>query len=187
MHTGAVVIGTSAGGMEALAQIIPKLPANFPVPVIIVQHISPHSENYITVHLNKLSKIHVKEADEKELVKAGNVYIAPPNYHLLVELDKTLSLTTCERVSYARPSIDILFETAAEAYEQQLIGVLLTGANSDGAKGLLKIHNFGGVTIVQNPATAAVHIMPQSALDLFQPTKILDVDKIADYLMRITA
>lgn len=187
MHTGAVVIGTSAGGMKALAQIIPKLPANFPVPIIIVQHISPYSDNYITVHLNKLSKINVKEADEKERLKPGNAYIAPPNYHLLIELNKTLSLATSERVSFSRPSIDILFDTAAEAYTHTLIGVLLTGANSDGANGLLKIHEFGGVTIVQNPDTAEVNTMPQSALDLFQPTKILDVEKIADYLMRITA
>ena len=187
MHPGAIVIGTSAGGMEALAQIIPKLPANFPVPIIIVQHISPHSENYITVYLNKLSKLKVKEADEKEVVKAGTVYLAPPNYHLLIELDKTLSLATSERVSYARPSIDILFETAAEAYGRWLIGVLLTGANHDGAKGLLKIHNFGGVTIVQNPATAEVNMMPQSALKLFRPTKILDLENIADYLVRITS
>lgn len=187
MHPGAVVIGTSAGGMEALAQIIPKLPGDFPVPIIIVQHVSPHSENYIAIYLNKLSKLNVKEADEKEVVKAGTVYLAPPNYHLLIELDKTLSLATSERVSYARPSIDILFDTAAEAYGRWLIGVLLTGANHDGAKGLLKIHNFGGVTIVQNPATAEVNMMPQSALDLFRPTKILDLDKIAEYLVRITS
>jgi len=170
--------------MEALAAIIPKLPSTFPVPVIVVQHISPLSENYIAIYLNRLSKVTVKEAEEKERTQKGTVYIAPPNYHLLAERDKTLSLAVCERVSYARPSIDVLFETAAEAWGPWLTGVILTGANHDGAAGMEAIQKHGGNTIVQDPATAEVDAMPLATLSKIKPTKILPLDKIGDWLAR---
>ncbi|NCD43187.1 MAG: chemotaxis protein CheB [Bacteroidia bacterium] len=186
MHPGAVVIGASAGGMEALAKIIPPLPEKFPVPIIIVQHISPDSENYITTYLNKLSKLKVKEAEEKESITRGKVYIAPPNYHLLVERNKTFSLTIAERVSYARPSIDVLFETAAEAYGRWLIGIILTGANHDGAAGMYTIQRHGGLTVVQDPYTAEIDTMPRATLEQITPTKILPAEAIPGWLIQIT-
>ncbi len=185
MHQGAIVIGSSAGGIDALVKIIPKLPREFPVPVIIAQHISPISDNYIAEFLNNKSNIKVQEAEEKTKAEPGNAYIAPPNYHLLMERDKTFSLTTTERVNFARPSIDVLFKTAAEAYGKDLIGVILTGGNHDGASGMHYIQQLKGTTIVQEPSTAEVDIMPQSILNIIAPTKILPLDKIASYLISI--
>ena len=131
----------------------------------------------------------VKEADEKEHLEAGIVYLAPPNYHLMVEKDKTLSLTVDERFNYSRPSIDILFESAAEVFGPQLIGVVLTGANSDGSYGLKTIKAAGGLVVVEDPATAEVKTMPQAALDMLFPDYVADhvlpLEKIGPLLVRI--
>ena len=115
MHYEAIVIGVSSGGLNALKFIFSALPANFSIPIIIVQHIGSRSDNHWIKLINDKSNLHLKEADEKEKIKKGNVYIAPPNYHLMIERDKTFSLTIDERVNFARPSIDVLFESAAEA------------------------------------------------------------------------
>lgn len=178
----AVVIGSSAGGLNALKMIFKGLEPRFRIPVIIVQHISPDAENYLINILNDLKKMTVKEADEKEKPGKGMVYIAPPNYHLLVESDQTFTLTVDERVNYARPSIDVLFETAAEAYQDGLIGIILTGANNDGSKGLKKIKELGGLTIVQDPDTAEVDSMPRAALLSTQVDKVLPLHEIALFL-----
>lgn len=177
-----IVIGSSAGGMEALRKILSVLPENFNLPIIIVQHISPSSDNYITKYLDKLCKLEVKEADEKENIQVGKVYFAPPNFHLLVERDKTLSLSTDSRVNFARPSIDILFETAAWAYGSSLIGIILTGANFDGSSGLKIIKDFGGLTIVQDPKTAHSATMPEYAIASTKVDHILPIDKIGEFL-----
>ena len=136
-------------------------------------------------HLDKLSNLIVKEADEKEIIQSGYVYIAPPNYHLLIEEDHTLSLSTEAKKNYSRPSIDILFETAAIAFTDSLIGVVLTGANNDGAKGLLEIKKAGGYCIVQQPKDAHVDTMPVSAIELVKPNKILNIDDIADFIIEL--
>jgi len=162
--------------------IFKGLEPRFRIPVIIVQHISPDAENYLINILNDLKKMTVKEADEKEKPGKGMVYIAPPNYHLLVESDQTFTLTVDERVNYARPSIDVLFETAAEAYQDGLIGIILTGANNDGSKGLKKIKELGGLTIVQDPDTAEVDSMPRAALLSTQVDKVLPLHEIALFL-----
>ena len=135
MRYEAIVIGVSSGGMNAMKVIFSLLPEDFNTPIIIVQHISPRSDKQWISILNYMCKINVKEVDEKEKIEKGNIYIAPPNYHLLIEKDKTFSLTIDERVNFARPSIDVLFESAAEAYTNKLIGVVLTGSNNDGTKG----------------------------------------------------
>jgi len=181
----AIVIGVSAGGMNALGQILPKLPADFPLPIMIVQHISPQSDTYMIRHFDSISKVIVKEADEKEEIKPGTVYFAPPNYHLLVESDFTFSLSVEERVNFSRPSIDVLFETAAEVYGDTLIGIILTGANNDGSRGLKRIKDFGGFTIVQTPANSEVSAMPEAAIKITKVDKILDLDKIAGVLVRL--
>lgn len=187
MKYSAVVIGVSAGGMNALGQILPALPEDFPLPVIIVQHISPQSDNYMIRHFDQISKIKVKEADEKEEIKPGTAYFAPPNYHLLVEEDHTFSLSTEDRVNFSRPSADVLFESAIDAWCDRLIGIILTGANNDGSKGLKKIHECGGLTIVQEPGNAEVPAMPEAALRLSPVDHILKIDEIAPLLIRIAS
>ncbi len=185
MKYKAVVIGSSAGGFHALKKIIPLLPADFSLPVLIVQHISPTSDNYMAKYLDKLSQVTVKEADEKEELKPGTVYISPPNYHLLVEEDLTISLSTDPKKNYSRPSIDILFETASYAFGDQLIGIILTGANNDGSQGLKMISDSGGLCIVQNPLEAESNCMPSSAIDVAKPQKVLSLSEIARNLISI--
>ena len=172
----AIVIGVSAGGMQALCEIIPELPQDFKVPVIVVQHISADSGDYLPERLNRISAIRVKEAEENEDILPGTAYTAPAGYHLLIEDDRSFALSCEPRVNYARPAIDVLFESAAHVFEDALIGIILTGANSDGAQGLAKIKATGGLTIVQNPKTAEADAMPLPREDTTPPvTKIYRV------------
>lgn len=181
----AVVMGASAGGYQAFQLILPLLPANFPVPVFIVQHVSPDSESFYIRHLNELSKVKVLECEDKMMAKPGHVYFAPPNYHMLADENDLLSLSLEERVNFARPSIDVLFETATCSFAPDLIGVLLTGANSDGAKGLKNIALQGGVTIVQDPGDAQVESMPAAALRIFKPSYVLKLDEIVPKILEL--
>ncbi len=185
MKYEAIVIGVSSGGLNVMKIIFARLPADFKTPVIIVQHISSRSENQWIQLLNDKSKLHIKEADEKEKIEKGNIYIAPPNYHLLIEKNKTFSLTVDEKVNYARPSIDVLFESAADTYKNKLIGVILTGSNNDGSNGLKRIHECGGLTIVQDPQTAESDYMPASAIAAIQPAYILSLEDIITLLIKI--
>ncbi len=180
----AVVVGASAGGLYALKKLLPALPASFPCAMLIVQHMSPHSDNYMVRMLNELSSITVKEADEKEPIQPGTVYIAPPDYHLLVEADYTLSLSVEEKVNYSRPSIDVLFETAADVYGKHLMGIILTGANTDGANGLYAVKKNGGFTIVQDPNDAESPAMPRAAIERIMPHKILTLKQISALLSK---
>ena len=127
MKYRAIVIGASAGGMDAIKTILMPLQKEFAASILIVQHLSSQSDDYMARYLNKICKINVKEAEEKEKILPGNAYIAPANYHLLVEKDETLSLTVDPKVNYSRPAIDVLFDTAAEVYGNELIGIILTG------------------------------------------------------------
>ncbi len=181
----AIVIGVSLGGAKALQMILSALPEKFPVPIIIVQHISPHSDNYFVIHLNGLCKIKVKEAQEKEKAEAGTVYISPPNYHLLMEEDGTFSLSIEGRVNYSRPSVDVLFESAAYAYGTGLIGIILTGANNDGSKGLKKIQEEGGLAIVQDPKTAEAESMPKAAIAATETDYIVPLEKISELMIEL--
>ena len=161
----AIVIGTSAGGLYALSSLLEALPPDYPLPVIVVQHRYKDQKELLEQILQSKCAIKIKQADEKEKIEKGVVYIAPPDYHLLIESDLTFSLSSDVLVSYSRPSIDVLFESAALAFGSQLIGVLLTGANRDGTDGLFTIKNSGGLTIAQSPAEAQFPYMPQSAID----------------------
>jgi two-component system chemotaxis response regulator CheB len=181
----AVVIGVSAGGLDALKILFSALPADLPVSIFVVQHVSPHSGNYLVKYLSEICPLIVKEADDKEFAAAGTVYIAPPNYHLLVEEDRTLSLTVDERVNYARPSVDVLFDTASDAYGPALVGVILTGANRDGSQGLKKIGENGGLTIVQSPETAFAEEMPRAALAAVNPDYVLPLNEIGPFLSKL--
>jgi len=186
MKYEAIVIGVSSGGMTALKFIFSALPVGFSIPIIVVQHISARSDNEWIQLLNEKSNLTVKEADEKEKIASGNAYIGPSNYHLLIEKDKTFSLTIDERVNFARPSIDVLFETAAEAYKDKLIGIVLTGSNNDGTKGIKRIKECGGLAIIQDPETAESSNMPSSAIAAIQPDYILSLEKIIELLIKIT-
>ncbi len=176
----AVVIGTSAGGLEALGQVLPQLKAKLLAPIFIVQHISASSDSYLVDYLDRLCKIKIIEAIDKMEYKAGEVYFAPPGYHLMIEEDGFLALSTEDKVNYSRPSIDVLFETASWYFKSKLIGVIMTGANWDGAAGLLGIKLAGGLTIVEDPKSAAVPRMPEAAIERCKPDYILSLDEIAN-------
>ena len=181
----AIAIGTSFGGLEALKIILPSFPEGFPLPIIVVLHIGDHNNESFLQYMNAICRLRVKEAESHEAISAGFIYFAPPNYHLLVETDFTFSLTTDEKHNFSRPSIDILFESAAWAYRKSLIGVVLTGANSDGASGLKTIKEFGGMTVVQNPCTAVSSVMPRAAVKMAKPVIRLKLEEIADRLMEL--
>ena len=178
----AAVIGVSAGGLKALEKVLTKLSADFSLGVMVVQHTTADSDDFLARHLDRLCRVTVIQAEEKAAVKPGVVHLAPPNYHLLVELDLSLSLSVDAPVNFARPSIDVLFESAAEAYGKHLVGVILTGSNSDGSKGLLAVKNAGGLTLVQDPATAEASTMPASALKMVSPHHVLSLEKIGSFL-----
>ncbi|MBU3112900.1 chemotaxis protein CheB [Clostridium lacusfryxellense] len=182
MKIKALVIGASAGGLDAISTVISGLKEDFSVPILIVQHIGRHPSKYMVKYLNDICNINVYEAEEKEKVLPGNAYIAPPNYHLLVEGDETLSLTVEPKVNYARPSIDVLFDSAANVYGNGLIGIILTGANRDGSNGLKRIKELGGITIVQDPRTATSNTMPMAAIALTKVDYVLKLSEISNKL-----
>jgi two-component system chemotaxis response regulator CheB len=179
----AVVIGTSAGGLTALTKLLTAFPATYSLPIIVVQHLHPLQDNLFVENLDRTSALIVKEADEKESIEAGHAYFAPPNYHLLIEDDRTFSLSVDAKVNYARPAIDVLFASAVDVYGPRLIGVVLTGANDDGTQGLRWIKDRGGLTIVQDPETAEVPFMPRAAIAATQVDHILALPEIARLLI----
>ncbi len=179
----AVVIGVSVGGLTALAELLAGFPATYSLPVIVVQHLHPLQDSFFIEHLNRKTGLTVKEAGDKEPIEAGHVYFAPPDYHLLIEDDRIFSLSVDEKVNYARPSIDILFESAADVFGGNVIGVILTGANNDGALGLRLIKERGGLAIVQDPETAESPLMPQAAVEATQVDYVLALPAIARLLM----
>ncbi len=185
MRYAAVVIGVSAGGIEALKVLLPALPASFPLPIAIVQHRDRRSDGFLAGFLNAMTRIEVSEAEDKEPFCAAHAYLAPAGYHLLIESDRSLSLTVDERVNYSCPSIDVLFESAANVFAESLIGIVLTGANADGAQGLKAIKARGGLAVVQDPETAAVPTMPRAALEATTVDHVVALDRIAPLLTRI--
>jgi two-component system chemotaxis response regulator CheB len=180
----AVVVGASAGGIRALGRLLAPLPSDFPLPIIVVQHLHPNSESYLPKILSAYSALSVKQAEERETIQNSKVYIAPPNYHLLIEEDHSFSLSLEPPVRYARPSIDVMFETAVYAYRDKLIGIILTGANDDGREGVKKIKRAGGYIIVQDPKTAEAEAMPKAAITAATVDKVLDIEEIGVYLLQ---
>lgn len=178
----AVVIGASAGGVQALLQILPSLPASYPLPVLIVVHVPPDRDNALVSLFQARCQIQVREAEDKEPVLPGVVYFAPSDYHLLVEKDGTLSLSSDELVNHSRPSIDVLLESSADAFGSELVGVILTGANDDGARGLQAVVEAGGVAIVEDPAEAYASAMPAASLRASPSAKAMKVAAIASYV-----
>ena len=182
-----IVIGASAGGIDALIEVLSPLPADFPIPVLVVQHLPTNNpENDLVKFLDGKCQLKVKEADDKELITPGNVYFAPANYHMLIENDNTVSLSIDEKVRYCRPSIDVLFESARDAFSSEIIGIILTGANTDGADGIRRIKNNGGITIVQNPETAELSVMPLAAIQSCDVDYILLLKEIPELLVKLS-
>jgi two-component system chemotaxis response regulator CheB len=160
----AVVVGGSAGALDALNSVLPLLPPGFTLPIAIVVHLLPGRPSGLVPIFQDRSNLLVKEAEDKEPLAAGTVYLGSPNYHLLIEKERCFSLSVDDPILFSRPSIDVLFESAADAYGPALLGILLSGANEDGARGLARIHAEGGVTLVQAPDSATARAMPEAAL-----------------------
>lgn len=183
----AIVIGASAGGLQAFSELLPGMPANYKIPVIIAQHRSKDERELLEELLRRRCRIAVKQADEKENIKAGNVYIAPPDYHLLIEENKTFSLSSDPPVKFSRPSIDVLFECAAQVYGEQVVGIILTGANDDGANGIRAIHSVGGLTIAQNTKEALHPVMPTASIQTGCVKRIFSLKEIQQFMIQIGA
>ena len=181
----AVVIGASAGGVDALMDLLPGLPAGFGLPLVVVLHLPQSRHSQLAEIFGRRTSLQVGEAVDKETLTPGTLYFAPPGYHLLVETDHSLSLSCEAHVHFSRPSIDVLMESAADVYGSELAAILLTGANADGARGLDKIGRQGGLTVVQDPAEARMPAMPEAAIRLRQPDLILDLKSIHSLLLEM--
>jgi two-component system, chemotaxis family, protein-glutamate methylesterase/glutaminase len=179
-----VVIGGSAGSLGIIINILQGL-LQCSFAIIIVLHRKGNADSILTGLLSSRTNLTVKEAEEKEPIVAGVVYLAPGDYHLLIENDRTISLDASEKVNFSRPSIDVTFESAAAVYHNRVAGVLLSGGNNDGGNGLRAICKSGGLTIVQDPDTADVSYMPGYALSLFKPHKVLAKDDIPGFLSHL--
>ncbi|MFH1562896.1 MAG: chemotaxis protein CheB [Nitrospirota bacterium] len=196
-----LVIGASKGGLQALKTVLSALPAEFPLPVVVVQHREKEADEALSQLLQKVSALTVVEVEDKQPILPGQIYLAPGGYHLLIEANDCpplegvrgrknpipfssfhFALSTEEPVGYARPSIDVLFESAADTYGEGVIGVILTGTNQDGAKGLAAIKQAGGMAIVQDPKTAEADSMPKAAIAATEVDKILPLSEIGGFL-----
>jgi two-component system, chemotaxis family, protein-glutamate methylesterase/glutaminase len=180
-----IVIGASAGGVEALSVLLPALPARMRAAVFVVLHLPREGPSLLVDIFQPKCAVAVREAQDKEPVEPGTVYFVPPDYHLLVDAGPQLALSADELVHFSRPSIDVLFESAAELYGERLLGVILTGANEDGASGLEAVHRAGGQTIVQQPETALAPLMVESALKRSPVDLVLTLGEIADLLRKL--
>jgi two-component system chemotaxis response regulator CheB len=182
-----IAVGASWGGLEALERVLCALPARFGVPIVIVQHRSVDSgSGAISAILARHSGRDVREPGDKDPIEAGRIYVAPADYHMLVE-PGSLALSTDAHVQHSRPSIDVLFDSAADAYGERLIAVLLTGLNVDGAYGITRVRRRGGYTIAQDPDTAARAEMPQAAIDTGDVNRVADLDEIAPLLVQLVS
>jgi two-component system chemotaxis response regulator CheB len=181
----AVVIGASAGAVEALTIVLTALPRNYSLPVFVVVHLPADRSSVLPGLFANQCQIRVKEVEDKEPIEKGTIYFAPPNYHMLIELDGHLSLSQEAPVLYSRPSIDVLFESATDVYGASLLGIILTGANSDGAKGLKALCDRGGAAIVQDPREALSQAMPLSAINQCPAAQVMTLDAIAALLRNL--
>lgn len=181
MNPELIVAGASLGGYDALAMLLGALPESYPLPLAVVQHRSIDSDELLPVLLQRACRLPLTEVEDKQPILPGTVYIAPANYHLLVEGDH-FALSVDHRVQYARPSIDVLFESAADAYRERLVAVLLSGSNEDGARGIARVKARGGLTVVQDPASAESARMPAAAIAASEVDHVLSLAGIAQLL-----
>jgi two-component system chemotaxis response regulator CheB len=179
-----VIIGASWGGLHAVGEVLRGLPGDFPAPVIVVQHRAADTRDMLAGLLDRRGPLPVREAEDKAELAAGTILVAPPGYHVMVERGH-VALSTEGEVRFSRPSIDVALETAALEYGPALVGVVLTGANDDGAHGLAEVRRHGGTAIVQDPATAERATMPAAAIASARPQAVLRLDEIAPLLVRL--
>jgi two-component system chemotaxis response regulator CheB len=181
----AVVIGGSAGGMEALLEVLSRVPASFPLPLIVAQHLHKSDGGRFAEHLGSRVPLAVSEARDKQAIAGGHLYVAPADYHLLVERNGTLALSVDARVNWARPAIDVLFESAARAFAEAVVAVILSGANDDGARGMKLVRALGGFCIAQDPDSAESPLMPRAAIALAAIEHVLRPAEIGEMLGQI--
>ncbi len=181
----AVVIGGSAGSFQGVVKILSQLPKGFPLPIIMCLHRLKHVRNGFVEALSIKSVVQVTEPNDKEAIKRGNVYLAPANYHMSVELGNYFALSTEEMVNNSRPAIDITLSTCAFVYKEKLIGILLSGANRDGGAGMKAIHEKGGITIVQDPSECMIDTMPKAALAMTKIDHVMKVDQIINFFKEL--
>ncbi len=179
-----VVVGASWGGLDALGRLLASLPADLDAAVAIAQHRGPSPETSLAALLQARSTLPLREVEDKDSILRGRVHLAPYDYHLLVE-PGSFALSTDPPVQFSRPSIDVLFESAADVYGERAVGVVLTGANADGAAGLRRIKECGGFTVVQEPGTADSRILPDAAIAAAQPDRVVPVEEIAPLLVEL--
>jgi two-component system chemotaxis response regulator CheB len=185
MGTGLIAIGTSLGGLNALLSVVRQLPRDLPAALVVVQHRGVSQDTGLVDLLQQHTALTVVEAEDKMALKPGIVFVAPADYHLLVEDRESLALSTDAAVRSARPSIDVLFESAADAYGDALIAVLLTGASADGAAGLARVKQRGGRAIVQDPATAECATMPSAGIAATAVDYVLPLERIGEHLLSL--
>ena len=185
MSYSAVAIGTSWGGLAALTKLLGALPSDFGIPIVVVQHRSKDSEQLLVQLLQDATDLTVSEIEDKDPLNPGAVHVAPANYHVLID-DGYLSLTIEEPVRFSRPSIDVMFNSLADTYQSAAIGVVLTGANEDGARGLAQIVQRGGRALVQDPKTAEIPIMPAAAIRAVPTAEVLSLDALAPRLIELS-
>lgn len=178
----AIVLGGSTGSIDALSQILPALAADYPIPIAVTLHVPPREPSVLVAVLAGMTAVAVREAGDKDSFAGPGVHVAPPDYHLLIESKRSFALSADEPVHFSRPSIDVLFETAADAFGPAVAGVLLSGASEDGARGLLRIRRAGGATVVQSPETASARTMPDAAIRLEAAEHVLSPADIGRFL-----
>ncbi|RZL30068.1 MAG: chemotaxis protein CheB [Pedobacter sp.] len=181
----ALIIGGSAGSLDVLLEIFPDLSSDINFPIILVTHRKTGNDSLLSDLLKNRTKLTVNEAEEKEIILPGNVYIAPADYHLLIEENHTISLDYSEKINYSRPSIDVTFQSAAEIFKDELVCILLSGSNADGVAGLKIANSFGGLVVVQNPNTAIMPYMPQQAVNEIKPVVVLDAFNMAEFINKL--
>lgn len=181
-----MVLGTSWGGLNAVRTILTRLPPDVSIPIVVVQHRHRDSDGLLAELLQDVTPMSVSEVEDKDRVEPGHVFIAPPNYHLLID-DGHFALSTEEAVRFSRPSIDVTFTSAADEYGAATVGVVLTGANDDGSRGLRRIAERGGYTVIEDPATAEIATMPAAALRAVPGATVLPLDRIALHVAQLLA
>lgn len=180
----AIVVGASAGAIEALGHLLPALPADLGVPVVIVVHLPPRRPSLLVSIFETRCALPIREPQDKDPVVAGHIYFAPPDYHLLIEADRTFALSVEEPVNFSRPSIDVLIESAAVVYGARLLALILTGASRDGASGAAQVRRAGGLVAVQDPNSAEAQIMPRAAIESARPQLIGSLPELAAFVVR---
>ncbi|WGQ07769.1 chemotaxis protein CheB [Pedobacter gandavensis] len=178
----AFIIGGSAGSLEVLLKVLPAVDPGLSFPIVIVIHRKHGADSLLPGLLSSRTAMPVKEADEKEMMVPGTIYIAPSDYHLLIEMDHTFSLDYSEKVNYSRPAIDVTFQTAAETFKEELVCLLLSGSNADGVNGLATVKQWGGIAVIQDPDSAQVAYMPEQARKNVAIDRILRIEEIAAFI-----